>query len=137
MSRKLKEIRTNTNEDLVEAIKEAVDYCNKYYNCFYVDDDDDDEEIEDYIEEDDKEDARILLALQDRAISLMKRATYREMDLAFPLDTDAFDDTQVYEYELSTNQNVLEYIKYREDNNRDFAVFMELRTQARIILDEF
>lgn len=141
MSRELKEIRTNINEELIMAINEAVDYCNNYYSCFYVDDDDDDDEdcytVDEHCEEADKEDARILLALQDRAISLMRRATYREMDLAFPLDTDAFDATQVYNYELTTTQNVLEYISLRKYHNHDFENFFESRLQARLTLDEF
>ncbi len=132
MSRELKKTRTNVNEDLIEAINEAVVYCNKYYFCFYVDG-----EEEDYIEEDDIENAKILLALQDRAINLMKRATYKELELAFPLNTDAFDDTAVYDCVLSTAQNVLEYINYRNHYNQDLGVFFELRTQARITVGEF
>ena len=128
MSRELKEIRTNINEDLIISINEAVDYCNKYYYCFYKDIDG---------EEADIEDARILLALQDRAINLMKRATYKELKLAFPLNADVFDDTAVYDYVLSTTQNVLEYINYRIHYNQDLGVFFELRTQARITLGEF
>ena len=123
MSRELRKTRTNANEDLIEAINEAVVYCNKYYFCFY--------------EDDNIEDAKILLALQDRAIDLMKRATYKEMDLAFPLNTDTFNATAVYEYELSTAQNVLEYICHRNHYNEDLGVFFELRTQARITLGEF
>ena len=132
MSRELKKTRTNVNEDLIEAINEAVVYCNKYYFCFYVDD-----KEEDYIEEDDIENAKILLALQDRAINLMKRATYKEMDLAFPLNTDTFNATAVYEYELLTAQNVLEYICHRNHYNEDLGVFFKLRTQARITVGEF
>ena len=128
MSRELKETRTNINEDLIISINEAVDYCNKYYYCFYKDIDG---------EEADIEDARILLALQDRAINLMKRATYKELKLAFPLNADVFDDTAVYDYVLSTTQNVLEYINYRIHYNQDLGVFFELRTQARITLGEF
>ena len=128
MSRELKEIRTNINEDLIISINEAVDYCNKYYYCFYKDIDG---------EEADIEDARILLALQDRAINLIKRATYKELKLAFPLNADVFDDTAVYDYVLSTTQNVLEYINYRIHYNQDLGVFFELRTQARITLGEF
>ena len=128
MSRELKETRTNINEDLIISINEAVDYCNKYYYCFYKDIDG---------EEADIEDARILLALQDRAINLMKRATYKELELAFPLNADVFDDTAVYDYVLSTTQNVLEYINYRIHYNQDLGVFFELRTQARITLGEF
>ena len=128
MSRELKEIRTNTNEELVMAINEAVDYCNKYYYCFYRNIDG---------EEADIEDARILLALQDRAINLMKRATYKELKLAFPLNADVFNDTAVYDCVLSTTQNVLEYINYRIHYNQDLGVFFELRTQARITLGEF
>ena len=128
MSRELKEIRTNINEDLIISINEAVDYCNKYYYCFYKDIDG---------EEADIEDARILLALQDRAINLMKRATYKELKLAFPLNADVFDDTAVYDCVLSTTQNVLEYINYRIHYNQDLGVFFELRTQARITLGEF
>ena len=133
MSRELKETRTNINEDLIMSINEAVDYCNKYYYCFYMDIGGE----EDYIEEDDIEDARILLALQDRAINLMKRATYKEMDLAFPLNTDTFNATAVYEYELLTAQNVLEYICHRNHYNEDLGMFFKLRTQARITLGEF
>ena len=132
MSRELKKTRTNVNEDLIEAINEAVVYCNKYYFCFYVDG-----EEEDYIEEEDIENAKILLALQDRAINLMKRATYKEMDLAFPLNTDTFNATAVYEYELLTAQNVLEYICHRNHYNEDLGMFFKLRTQARITLGEF
>ena len=128
MSRELKETRTNINEDLIISINEAVDYCNKYYYCFYKDIDG---------EEADIEDARILLALQDRAINLMKRATYKELELAFPLNADVFDDTAVYGCVLSTTQNVLEYINYRIHYNQDLGVFFELRTQARITLGEF
>ena len=128
MSRELKETRTNINEDLIISINEAVDYCNKYYYCFYKDIDG---------EEADIEDARILLALQDRAINLMKRATYKELKLAFPLNADVFDDTAVYDCVLSTTQNVLEYINYRIHYNQDLGVFFELRTQARITLGEF
>ena len=123
MSRELKKTRTNVNEDLIEAINEAVVYCNKYYFCFY--------------EDDNIEDAKILLALQDRAIDLMKMATYKEMDLAFPLNTNAFDSTQVHPYELTTTQNVLEYIKLREHYNTDLEVFFEDRLQARITVGEF
>ena len=140
MSRELKEMRTNVNEELIMAINEAVDYCNKYSNCFYVDDEEEDEDcytVDEHCEEVDIEDAKILLALQDKAIELMKRATYEEMELAFPLDTDAFDNTQVYCYELSTTQNVLEYIKYRKHYNTDLAVFFEDRLQARITVGEF
>ena len=128
MSRELKETRTNINDDLIISINEAVDYCNKYYYCFYKDIGG---------EEADIEDARILLALQDRAINLMKRATYKELELAFPLNADVFDDTAVYDYVLSTTQNVLEYINYRIHYNQDLGVFFELRTQARITLGEF
>ena len=67
----------------------------------------------------------------------MKRATYREMDLAFPLDTDDFDATQVYNYELTTTQNVLEYIKLRKHYNSDLEIFFDNRLQARITLGEF
>ena len=59
------------------------------------------------------------------------------MELAFPLDTDAFDNTQVYCYELSTTQNVLEYIKYRKHHNTDLAIFFDERLQARITVGEF
>ena len=131
MSRELMKIRIGTNEELIRAVKEAMKYSNSYYNCFYLD------KGEEYNEEEDIRDAKILLALQDRTINLMKRATYEELELAFPVNTDAFDDTAVYEYELSTIQNVLEYIRFREEYNSDFAVFMELRTQARITLGEF
>ena len=140
MSRELKEIRVNVNEELVMAINEAVDYCNKYYSCFYfVDEEDEDEDCYTVDEncEVEIEDAKILLALQDKAIELMKRATYEEMELAFPLDTDAFDNTQVYNYELSTTQNVLEYIKYRKHHNTDLAIFFDERLQARITIGEF
>ena len=138
MSRELKEIRTNINEELVMSINEAVDYCNKYYNCFYfVDEEDEDCYTVDENCEVEIEDAKILLALQDKAIELMKRATYEEMELAFPLDTDAFDNTQVYCYELSTTQNVLEYIKYRKHHNTDLAIFFDERLQARITVGEF
>lgn len=139
MSRELKEMRVNVNEELVMAINEAVDYCNKYSGCFYVDD----EEYEDcytldkHCEELDIEDAKILLALQDRAIELMKRATYEEMELAFPLNTDAINSTPVYPYELTTTQNVLEYIKLREHYNTDLEVFFADRLQARITVGEF
>ena len=128
MSRELKETRTNINEDLIISINEAVDYCNKYYYCFYRNIDG---------EEADIEDARILLALQDRAINLMKRATYKELKLAFPLNADVFNDTAVYDCVLSTTQNVLEFINYRIHYNQDLGVFFELRTQARITLGEF
>ena len=143
MSRELKEIRTNINEELVMSINEAVDYCNKYYSCFYVDDDVEEEEDEDcytvdeHCEEAEIEDAKILLALQDRAINLMKKATYAELELAFPLNTDAFDATAVYPYELTTTQNVLEYIKLREHYNTDLEVFFADRLQARITVGEF
>ena len=143
MSRELKEIRVNINEELVMAINEAVDYCNKYHSCLYFDDDEDDAEdddrytVDEHCEEAEIEDAKILLALQDRAINLMKKATYAELKLAFPLDTDAFDDTQVYPYELTTTQNVLEYIKLREHYNTDLEVFFEDRLQARITVGEF
>ena len=143
MSRELKEIRVNINEELVMAINEAVDYCNKYHSCLYFDDDEDDAEdddrytVDEHCEEAEIEDAKILLALQDKAIELMKRATYEEMELAFPLDTDAFDNTQVYCYELSTTQNVLEYIKYRKHHNTDLAIFFDERLQARITVGEF
>ena len=143
MSRELKEIRVNINEELVEAINEAVDYCNKYHSCLYFDDDEDDAEdddrytVDEHCEEAEIEDAKILLALQDRAINLMKKATYAELKLAFPLDTDAFDDTQVYPYELTTTQNVLEYIKLREHYNTDLEVFFADRLQARITVGEF
>ena len=132
MSRELKKTRTNVNEELVRAINEAVDYCNKYYSCFYMD-------IggEDYIEKDDIEDASILLALQDKAIELMERATYKELELAFPLNADVFDDTAVYDCVLSTTQNVLEYIKYRKHHNTDLAIFFDERLQARITVGEF
>ena len=123
MSRELKKTRTNVNEDLIEAINEAVVYCNKYYFCFY--------------EDDNIEDAKILLTLQDRAIDLMKRATYKEMALAFPLNTDTFNATAVYDCVLSTAQNVLEYISHRVHYNQDLGMFFELRTQARITLGEF
>ena len=138
MSRELKEIRVNVNEELVMAINEAVDYCNKYYSCFYfVDEEDEDCYTVDENCEVEIEDAKILLALQDKAIELMRRATYEEMELAFPLDTDAFDNTQVYCYELSTTQNVLEYIKYRKHHNTDLAIFFDERLQARITVGEF
>ena len=143
MSRELKEIRVNINEELVEAINEAVDYCNKYYSCLYFDDDEDDAEdddrytVDEHCEEAEIEDAKILLALQDRAINLMKKATYAELELAFPLNTDAFDSTQVYPYELTTTQNVLEYIKLREHYNTDLEVFFADRLQARITVGEF
>ena len=139
MSRELKKTRTNVNEELVMAINEAVDYCNKYYSCFYFVDEEDEDcyTVDENCEEDDIEDAKILLALQDKAIELMKRATYEEMELAFPLDTDAFDNTQVYCYELSTTQNVLEYIKYRKHHNTDLAIFFDERLQARITVGEF
>ena len=144
MSRELKEMRININEELVMAINEAVDYCNKYYSCLYFDEDaEDDAEdddryiVDEHCEELDIEDAKILLALQDRAINLMKKATYAELKLAFPLDTDAFDDTQVYPYELTTTQNVLEYIKLREHYNTDLEVFFADRLQARITVGEF
>ena len=133
MSRELKETRTNINEDLITSINEAVDYCNKYYYCFYMDIGGE----EDYIEEDDIEDARILLALQDRAINLMKRATYKELESAFPLGADVFDDSAEYDCILSTTQNVLEYINYRIHYNQDLGMFFKLRTQARITLGEF
>ena len=123
MSRELKKTRFNVNEDLVEAINEAVVYCNKYYFCFY--------------EDDNIEDAKILLTLQDRAIDLMKRATYKEMALAFPLNTDTYNATSVYEYELSTAQNVLEYINHRNHYNEDLGMFFKLRAKARITLGEF
>ena len=142
MSRELKEIRTNINEELVKAINEAVDYCNKYYSCLYFDDAEDDEDEDRYVldehcEELDIEDARILLALHDRAIALMKKATYEELELAFPLNTDAINSTQVYPYELTTTQNVLEYIKLREHYNTDLEVFFADRLQARITVGEF
>lgn len=141
MSRELKEIRVNVNEELVMAINEAVDYCNKYYSCFYFVDEEDEEDEDCYTVDEncevEIEDAKILLALQDKAIELMKRATYEEMELAFPLDTDAFDNTQVYCYELSTTQNVLEYIKYRKHHNTDLAIFFDERLQARITVGEF
>lgn len=143
MSRELKEIRVNINEELVMAINEAVDYCNKYSSCLYFEDDAEDEEdddryiVDEHCEEAEIEDAKILLALQDRAINLMKKATYAELELAFPLNTDAFDSTQVYPYELTTTQNVLEYIKLREHYNTDLEVFFEDRLQARITLEEF
>ena len=144
MSRELKEIRTNINEELVMSINEAVDYCNKYYSCLYFDDDaedvaedDDRYTVDEHCEEAEIEDAKILLALQDRAINLMKRATYKELELAFPLNTDAFDSTQVYPYELTTTQNVLEYIKLREHYNTDLEVFFADRLQARITVGEF
>ena len=140
MSRELKEIRVNVNEELVMAINEAVDYCNKYYSCLYFDEDAEDDDryiVDEHCEELDIEDAKILLALQDRAINLMKKATYAELKLAFPLDTDAFDDTQVYPYELTTTQNVLEYIKLREHYNTDLEVFFADRLQARITVGEF
>ena len=139
MSRELKEIRTNVNEELVMAINEAVDYCNKYHSCLYFDDDEDDDRytVDEHCEEAEIEDAKILLALQDKAIELMKRATYEEMELAFPLNTDAFDSTQVYPYELTTTQNVLEYIKLREHYNTDLEVFFADRLQARITVGEF
>ena len=140
MSRELKEIRVNINEELVMAINEAVDYCNKYYSCLYFDEDAEDDDryiVDEHCEELDIEDAKILLALQDRAINLMKKATYAELKLAFPLDTDAFDDTQVYPYELTTTQNVLEYIKLREHYNTDLEVFFADRLQARITVGEF
>ena len=144
MSRELKDIRVNINEELVKAINEAVDYCNKYYSCLYFDEDaEDDAEdddryiVDEHCEELDIEDAKILLALQDRAINLMKKATYAELELAFPLNTDAFDSTQVYPYELTTTQNVLEYIKLREHYNTDLEVFFEDRLQARITVGEF
>ena len=142
-SRELKEIRVNINEELVEAINEAVDYCNKYHSCLYFDDDEDDAEdddrytVDEHCEEAEIEDAKILLALQDRAINLMKKATYTELELAFPLNTDAFDATAVYPYELTTTQNVLEYIKLREHYNTDLEVFFEDRLQARITVGEF
>ena len=143
MSRELKEMRVNVNEELVMAINEAVDYCNKYSSCFYVDDDEDDTEdddrytVDEHCEEAEIEDAKILLALQDRAIELMKRATYEEMELAFPLNTDAINSTPVYPYELTTTQNVLEYIKLREHYNTDLEVFFDDRLQARITVGEF
>lgn len=142
MSRELKEIRVNINEELVEVINEAVDYCNKYNSCLYFDDAEDDEDderytVDEHCEEAEIEDAKILLALQDRAIELMKKATYAELELAFPLNTDAFDSTQVYPYELTTTQNVLEYIKLREHYNTDLAVFFDDRLQARITVGEF
>ena len=92
---------------------------------------------EDYIEKDDIEDASILLALQDKAIELMERATYKELELAFPLNADVFDDTAVYDCVLSTTQNVLEYIKYRKHHNTDLAIFFDERLQARITVGEF
>ena len=140
MSRELKEMRTNINEELVMAINEAVDYCNKYYSCLYFDDDAEDDDryiVDEHCEELDIEDAKILLALQDRAINLMKKATYAELELAFPLNTDAFDSTQVHPYELTTTQNVLEYIKLREHYNTDLEVFFADRLQARITVGEF
>ena len=140
MSRELKEIRVNVNEELVMAINEAVDYCNKYYSSLYFDEDTEDDDryiVDEHCEELDIEDAKILLALQDRAINLMKKATYAELELAFPLNTDAFDSTQVYPYELTTTQNVLEYIKLREHYNTDLEVFFEDRLQARITVGEF
>ena len=141
MSRELKKTRTNVNEDLIKAINEAVDYCNNYYSCFYFVDEEDEEDEDCYTVDEncevEIEDAKILLALQDKAIELMKRATYKEMELAFPLDTNAFDNTQVYCYELSTTQNVLEYIKYRKHHNTDLAIFFDERLQARITVGEF
>ena len=140
MSRELKEIRVNINEELVMAINEAVDYCNKYYSCLYFDEDAEDDDryiVDEHCEELDIEDAKILLALQDRAINLMKKATYAELELAFPLNTDAFDATAVYPYELTTTQNVLEYIKLREHYNTDLEVFFADRLQARITVGEF
>ena len=126
MSRELMKIRIDTNEELIRAVKEAMKYSNSYYNCFYLD------KGEEYSEEEDIRDAKILLALQDRTINLMKRATYEELELAFPVNTDAFDDTAVYEYELSTTQNVLEYIKYRKHHNTDLAIFFDERLQAKL-----
>ena len=131
MSRVINGRRTNVNEELVMSINEAMDYCNNYYCWYYMDEDDG------YNEEEDKKDAKTLLAIQDRVIDLMKKATFEELELAFPLDTDTFDDTDVYDCVLSTTQNVLEYIRQREDYNNDLEVFMRLRTQARIVLGEF
>ena len=131
MSRELMKIRIDTNEELIRAVKEAMKYSNSYYNCFYLD------KGEEYSEEEDIRDAKILLALQDRTINLMKRATYKELELAFPVNTDAFDATAVYPYELTTTQNVLEYIKLREHYNTDLEVFFEDRLQARITVGEF
>lgn len=127
----IKELRKGVNEELVMSINEAMDYCNNYYSCYYTDEEDS------YNEEEDKKDARTLLAVQGRVINLMKKATYEELELAFPLDANVFDDTDVYDCVLSTTQNVLEYIKQRRYYNQDLEEFFELRVQARITLDEF
>ena len=99
----IKELRKGVNEELVMAINEAMDYCNNYYN--YLRD-----VTEDIPDSDVIQDAKITIALQDKVINLMKMANFEELELAFPLERAIFDDTDVYDVVLSTEQAVLNYI---------------------------
>ena len=126
----IKELRKGVNEELVMAINEAMDYCNNYYN--YLRD-----VTEDIPDSDVIQDAKITIALQDKVINLMKMANFEELELAFPLERAIFDDTDVYDVVLSTEQDVLNYIQNREHFNQDLEMFMSDRIHSRIILGEF
>ena len=126
----IKELRKGVNEELVMAINEAMDYCNNYYN--YLRD-----VTEDIPDSDVIQDAKITIALQDKVINLMKMANFEELELAFPLERAIFDDTDVYNVVLSTEQDVLNYIQNREHFNQDLEMFMSDRIHSRIILGEF
>ena len=126
----IKELRKGVNEELVMAINEAMDYCNNYYN--YLRD-----VTEDIPDSDVIQDAKITIALQDKVINLMKMANFEELKLAFPLEGAIFDDTDVYDVVLSTEQDVLNYIQNREHFNQDLEMFMSDRIHSRIILGEF
>ena len=126
----IKELRKGVNEELVMAINEAMDYCNNYYNYLR-------EVTEDIPDSDVIQDAKITIALQDKVINLMKMANFEELELAFPLERAIFDDTDVYDVVLSTEQDVLNYIQNREHFNQDLEMFMSDRIHSRIILGEF
>ena len=125
----IKELRKGVNEELVMAINEAMDYCNNYYN--YLRD-----VTEDIPDSDVIQDAKITIALQDKVINLMKMANFEELELAFPLERAIFDDTDVYDVVLSTEQDVLNYIQNREHFNQDLEMFMSDSIHSRIILGE-
>ena len=126
----IKELRKGVNEELVMAINEAMDYCNSYYN--YLRD-----VTEDIPDNDVIQDAKITIALQEKVINLMKMANFEELKLAFPLEGAIFDDTDVYDVVLSTEQDVLNYIQKREHFNQDLEMFLSDRIHSRIVLGEF
>ena len=126
----IKELRKGVNEELVMAINEAMDYCNNYYN--YLRD-----VTEDIPDNELIQDAKIIIALQDKVINLMKMANFEELKLAFPLEGAIFDDTDVYDVVLSTKQDVLNYIQKREHFNKDLEMFLSDRIYSRIVLGEF